>query len=144
MPLPTSPTDKDSMSTADTSVAYAGSGAEPVVDSIRKAGEQQSPSLFHRLQHNRSILSLVVSDDSIFAGTQAGDILVGLIALWYDGPDSRQVWSLETYQLRSTLHGHTGSVLCLFLAKEPALLFSSAGDAIVNVSSWAWASRSHS
>ncbi|KAI9835858.1 MAG: hypothetical protein M1819_001756 [Sarea resinae] len=77
-----------------------------------------SPTLFHRVKHNRSILSLAVSDQHIFAGTQGGEILV---------------WSLETYELISTVFAHRGSVLCLCLSPENKLLFSSAGDAIINV-----------
>ncbi|KAI9878928.1 MAG: hypothetical protein M1830_010112 [Pleopsidium flavum] len=76
------------------------------------------PSLFHRVKNKRSILALVVSDQRIYAGTQGGDILV---------------WSLETYELISTVAAHRGSVLCLFLSQDGKLLFSSAGDAIVNV-----------
>ncbi|KAI9818919.1 MAG: hypothetical protein M1827_007740 [Pycnora praestabilis] len=77
-----------------------------------------TPKLFHRVRHNKSILALVVSDRYIFAGTQGGEILV---------------WSLETYELVSTILAHRGSVLCLFLSQDRKLLFSSAGDAIVNV-----------
>ncbi|KAI9811531.1 MAG: hypothetical protein M1832_000874 [Thelocarpon impressellum] len=78
----------------------------------------QSPTLFHRVQHNRSILSLAVSDSCLFAGTQGGEILV---------------WSLETYELVANVNGHNGSVLGLFLSKDGNLLFSCAGDRIVNV-----------
>ena len=45
-----------------------------------------------------------------------------------------QVWSLKTYELLATIHGHRGSVLCLWLSEDRSLLFSSAGDAIINVS----------
>jgi di- and tripeptidase len=44
------------------------------------------------------------------------------------------VWSLETYELLSTIPAHSGAVLNLFLSEDGNLLFSSAGDAIVNVS----------
>src|SRR5438067_9862957 len=36
-----------------------------------------TPTLFHRVRHDKSILALVVSDKYIFAGTQGGEILVG-------------------------------------------------------------------
>lgn len=78
-----------------------------------------TPSLFHRIKHNGSILTLVVSDEHIYVGTQTGEI---------------SVWSLATYELVATVNGHRGSVLCLFLSQDRNLLFSSAGDAIVNVS----------
>ena len=47
--------------------------------------------------------------------------------------DQEKVWSLETYELLSTVNAHRGSLLCLCLSTDKALLFSSAGDAIVNV-----------
>jgi len=73
-------------------------------------------TLLHRLHHSRSILSLTLNSAHIFAGSQSGSILV---------------WSLATYSLVSTLRGHSGSVLSLHLCDD--LLFSSAGDAIVQV-----------
>lgn len=76
------------------------------------------PTLFHRINSQKSILSLLVSNSKIFAGTQGGDLLV---------------WSLETFELLSSLRAHRGSVLCLCLSADKKLLFSSAGDAIVNV-----------
>lgn len=44
-----------------------------------------------------------------------------------------KIWSLETFELLSRIHAHRGSVLCLYLSADGKLLFSSAGDAIVNV-----------
>ncbi|KAI5840366.1 hypothetical protein BZA05DRAFT_414086, partial [Tricharina praecox] len=72
----------------------------------------------------RSILSLALNSTHIFAGSQSGSVLV---------------WSLATYSLVATLRGHSGSVLSLHLSSSPSssgegeLLFSSAGDAIVQV-----------
>lgn len=77
-----------------------------------------SPILFHKIQNQRSILALLVSDSKLYAGTQNGDLLV---------------WSLKTYELLSTVNAHRGSVLCLCLSTDKTLLFSGAGDAIVNV-----------
>ncbi|KAI9651590.1 MAG: hypothetical protein M1829_002598 [Trizodia sp. TS-e1964] len=77
-----------------------------------------APDRSHRIQHSKSILTLVVSDQNIFAGTQGGEILI---------------WSLETFQLAKNIQGHRGSVLCLILSQKRQLLFSSAGDAIINV-----------
>lgn len=42
-----------------------------------------TPSLSHRLKHNRSILAIVVSATCIFAGTEDGEILVRL-CMWYE------------------------------------------------------------
>ena len=78
----------------------------------------RGPNLFHRVNTGKSILSLLTHDSKIFAGTQSGDLLV---------------WSLDTFELLANIHAHRGSVLCLYLSPEDHLLFSSAGDAIVNV-----------
>ncbi|MCJ1477756.1 hypothetical protein MMC13_006429 [Lambiella insularis] len=43
------------------------------------------------------------------------------------------VWSLETYELLASIPAHRGAVLGLFVSQDGRLLFSSAGDAIVNV-----------
>ena len=76
------------------------------------------PELTHHLQNDSSILSLAVSERLIFAGTQDGDIVV---------------WSLTSFELLLRIPAHTRAVLCLFLSPDRKLLFSSAGDAIVNV-----------
>ncbi|KAK3075452.1 hypothetical protein LTR53_001237 [Teratosphaeriaceae sp. CCFEE 6253] len=76
------------------------------------------PTLSHRLRHDSSILALALSDTEIFAGTQGGEILV------YD---------LGTFERKAVIEGHRGSVLGLCLSPEAGLLFSSAGDRIVNV-----------
>lgn len=75
------------------------------------------PELAHHLQDNSSILSLAVGDRFIYAGTQDGDIVV---------------WSLASFELVQRIPAHTRAVLCLFLSPDRKLLFSSAGDAIVN------------
>ncbi|KAL8974109.1 MAG: hypothetical protein Q9197_001651 [Variospora fuerteventurae] len=81
------------------------------------------PALFHKIKNERSILALAVSDSRLFAGTQAGEILV---------------WSLETCERIDSLKAHHRSVLSLYVAKDEDLLFSSGGDAIVNVSGHDW------
>lgn len=48
--------------------------------------------------------------------------------------DFQKVWCLETYEVIFNVAAHRGSVLCLYLSQDDKLLFSSAGDAIVNVS----------
>ena len=67
------------------------------------------PALFHRINAGKSILSLLTTDSKILAGTQDGDLLI---------------WSIRA---------HRGSVLCLHLSADHEHLFTSAGDAIVNV-----------
>ncbi|KAF9729742.1 hypothetical protein PMIN02_006935 [Paraphaeosphaeria minitans] len=78
----------------------------------------RTPSLVHRMKHDKSILALAVSSQYIFAGTQGGEILA---------------YSLDTYELRRTIEAHRGSVLSLALSQDQSLLFSSATDPIVNV-----------
>lgn len=78
---------------------------------------QSPPELFHRVQHDSSILALAVSDKYIYAGTQDGEILA---------------WSLASYELVLRIQAHRRAVLCLYLSQDGKLLFSSAGDAIVN------------
>lgn len=75
-------------------------------------------TLTHQLKHDKSILVLILSSTSIFAGTEGGDILI------YD---------LETYRRQAVIDGHSGSVLGLCLSQDEQLLFSSAGDRFVNV-----------
>ncbi|KAK0821214.1 hypothetical protein LTR02_001729 [Friedmanniomyces endolithicus] len=83
-------------------------------------GDRQNalPTLSHRLRHTSSILAIVLSDEEIFAGTQGGEILV---------------YSLSTFERKAVIEGHRGSVLGLCLSQDAELLFSSAGDRIVNV-----------
>lgn len=78
---------------------------------------KERPELAHYLQNDSSILTLAVGDRYIYAGTQDGEIVV---------------WSLASFELVLRIQAHTRAVLCLFLSADGQLLFSSAGDAIVN------------
>ncbi|KAF2485583.1 hypothetical protein BDY17DRAFT_293926 [Neohortaea acidophila] len=86
--------------------------------------DEQLPILTHRLRHTSSILAIVLSDEYIYAGTQAGEILV---------------YGLRTFERKAVIEGHRGSVLGLCLNADHSLLFSSAGDRIVNV----WRTRDY-
>ena len=81
------------------------------------------PHLFHRIKGQKSVLALLVSDAKIYVGTQGGDLLV---------------WSLNTLELLHSIRAHRGSLLGFCLSADGKLLFSSGGDAIVNV----WCTRS--
>ena len=94
------------------------SGQESRTTSPAASMSAPKPVLFHKIKGQASILSLLISDSKIFAGTQDGDLLV---------------WSLETYQLLASVQAHRGSLLGLCLSEDGKLLCSSAGDAIVNV-----------
>ncbi|KAL8649025.1 MAG: hypothetical protein Q9226_005750 [Calogaya cf. arnoldii] len=79
---------------------------------------REPPLLFHKVKDKTSILALAVSEARLFAGTQSGEILV---------------WSLDTYERLRSIKAHHRSVLSLHVPRAQGLLFSSAGDAIVNV-----------
>ncbi|GAO18723.1 hypothetical protein UVI_02047190 [Ustilaginoidea virens] len=81
---------------------------------------KETPELVHNLRHDSTVLALAVSPThkSIYAGTQDGGIVV---------------WSLDTFHQTRQVQAHKRSVLSLFLSPDASLLFSSAGDAIINV-----------
>ena len=107
--------------------------------SAESASYGPTPKLYHKVKNQKSILTLVVSDSKIYAGTQGGEILVSSLVdattYVYSTNHVHQVWSLDTYELISTIPAHGGSILSLFISPNKELLFSSAGDAIVNVHS---------
>ncbi|KAL8933272.1 MAG: hypothetical protein Q9211_005873 [Gyalolechia sp. 1 TL-2023] len=80
--------------------------------------DRPSPTLFHKVKNDKSILALAACDSRLFAGTQAGEILV---------------WSLDTCERIASIKAHLHSVLSLYVTKDHRFLFSSGGDAIVNV-----------
>ncbi|MCJ1309702.1 hypothetical protein MMC25_003362 [Agyrium rufum] len=92
--------------------------SEVVVNPRKIATTVNEPALVHKVQGQKSILTLLVSHGRIFAGTQGGDVLV---------------WSLDTFERVTTIHAHRSSILSLFASEDGALLFSSGGDAIVNI-----------
>ncbi|KAF2223444.1 hypothetical protein BDZ85DRAFT_109577 [Elsinoe ampelina] len=97
---------------------------EPRSNELRRASTKSADNqhataeLRHRLRHDKSIIVVVLSQTSIFAGTQGGEILV---------------FSLDTYEKTAVIEGHRGSVLGLCLSQDETLLFSTGGDRIVNV-----------
>lgn len=78
------------------------------------------PDLVHSLRHGSTVLALTVSPahDRIYAGTQDGEIVV---------------WSLSNFRQLHIIQAHKRSVLSLSLSPDSSLLFSSAGDPVVNV-----------
>src|SRR5690554_3755718 len=81
---------------------------------------QNAPELAHKLHHDSSVLTLAVhpGSDLIFAGTEGGEIVV---------------WSLGTFRQVFKVQAHKRGVLSLSLSQDGSLLFSSAGDPLVNV-----------
>ncbi|KJA17478.1 hypothetical protein HYPSUDRAFT_146481 [Hypholoma sublateritium FD-334 SS-4] len=78
-----------------------------------------APLLAHSFHETRSsILSLAANEDYIFSGSQSRHIAV---------------WDKNTFQLKSVLRGHTGSILSLEYASEEKWLFSSSGDSTVRI-----------
>lgn len=88
-----------------------------ITDRSTSSTAKARPELAHHLQNDSSILTLAVGEYYIYAGTQDGEIVV---------------WSLASFEIVLRIQAHTRAVLCLFLAADGKLLFSSAGDAIVN------------
>ena len=76
------------------------------------------PDLLHRLRAKASVLTVLISQCKVYAGTQDGDLII---------------WSLDTYDELARLRAHRGSVLSLWLFEDGQYLFSSGGDAMVNV-----------
>ncbi|EJC98016.1 Zn-dependent exopeptidase [Fomitiporia mediterranea MF3/22] len=65
-----------------------------------------------------SVLSVTADENYFFSGSQGYDIYV---------------WDRRTLAMKTTLRGHTGSVLALELAKDKGWLISSSGDSTVRV-----------
>ena len=135
--LPTSVTDEEkSHNDTENDVSDAPVDFERSVGTGSPSIEAHRPLLFHKIQNQTSILALLISDSKIYAGTQSGDLLVCYhceCLKLFKRAYFAQVWSLETFELLSRIHAHKSSVLCLNLSADGTLLFTSAGDAIVNV-----------
>ncbi|KAH8114659.1 Zn-dependent exopeptidase [Phellopilus nigrolimitatus] len=81
--------------------------------------EASSPTLMHTLHtETSSVLSVTADEKHIYSGSQGYDIFV---------------WDRFSFAVKTTLRGHTGSVLALEVAKEKGWLFSSSGDSTVRV-----------
>ncbi|KAF9235175.1 hypothetical protein BU15DRAFT_78272 [Melanogaster broomeanus] len=79
----------------------------------KPAPSLSSPRVLHSLgDENKSVLSLMADARHIFAGGQCQDI---------------SVWDKQSYTLKTSLRGHTGSILTLELAEEKQWLFSASG-----------------
>ncbi|RMZ75153.1 hypothetical protein DV737_g5430, partial [Chaetothyriales sp. CBS 132003] len=87
---------------------------------------QSRKAFNHSINTFGSVQALVIDDDVLFTGLQGG-----LIA----------VYSLETYDLVSTVHAHEESVLGLTLSDDHRLLFSSGADSTVKI--WSTQSLEH-
>ncbi|OSX56497.1 hypothetical protein POSPLADRAFT_1186649 [Postia placenta MAD-698-R-SB12] len=85
---------------------------------------EHPPRLYHSLrQAQKSVLSLAADPSHIYSGSQGADILV---------------WDKTTLKLKTTLRGHTGSILALEYAPDQEWLFSASGDSTIRV----WSTRS--
>ena len=108
----------ESRSDIDSDVSDAISDHGPITPSAAGPPKELPPKPFHKVKNQTSVLALAVSASHIYAGTQGGQI---------------SIWSSETYALVKSIVAHHGTVLCLCLSADGRFLFSSAGDAIVNV-----------
>jgi di- and tripeptidase len=76
------------------------------------------PRLSHSLHDPNSVLSLSADTDHIFTGSQCFDI---------------SVWDKKSFTYKTSLVGHTGSILALEYAEDKKWLFSSSGDSSVRI-----------
>ncbi|KAJ3483636.1 hypothetical protein NLI96_g6169 [Meripilus lineatus] len=91
----------------------------PASLSRRLQSAHESPRLYHSLsQKNNSVLSLAACDQHIYSASQGDDVLV---------------WDKTTFTLKTTLKGHTASVLALEYAPDKRWLFSASGDSSIRV-----------
>ncbi|TDL23199.1 Zn-dependent exopeptidase [Rickenella mellea] len=87
-------------------------------------GKAPIPDLVHTLhQELSSVLSVAADEKHIFSGSQGYDIFV---------------WDRRSFSVKTTLRGHTGSVLALEIAIEKSWLFSSSGDSTIRI----WSTKS--
>ncbi|KIP03740.1 hypothetical protein PHLGIDRAFT_77079 [Phlebiopsis gigantea 11061_1 CR5-6] len=79
---------------------------------------EEPPTLYHSLhQENNSVLSVAADENHIYSGSQG---------------DGISVWCKRTFRLKTTLRGHTGSVLALEYAPEQRWLFSASGTVLIS------------
>lgn len=102
----------------------------------RPAPSLSSPRSLHSLgDENKSVLSLMADSRHIFVGGQCQDISVGLFfSILPSVPQQQQVWDKLSYTLKTSLRGHTGSILALELVEHKQWLFSASGRCPVNLS----------
>ena len=84
-------------------------------------GSEIAPRLkesVHRITSAGSVQALAIDQDVLFAGLQGGTI---------------SAYSLDTYELLSSISAHDESVLSLTLSDDHELLFSSGADSVVKV-----------
>ncbi|KAI0345693.1 Zn-dependent exopeptidase [Trametopsis cervina] len=80
---------------------------------------EDQPMLYHSLQQkNSSVLALAADDNYIYSGSQGDDI---------------SVWDKRSFTLKTTLCGHTASVLALEYAPERQWLLSASGDSTIRI-----------
>ncbi|KAI0768916.1 Zn-dependent exopeptidase [Irpex lacteus] len=80
---------------------------------------EERPMLFHSLQQKKSsVLALSADENYIYSGSQGNEI---------------SVWDKRAFALKTTLRGHTGSVLALEYAPERQWLISASGDSTIRV-----------
>ncbi|KZS99837.1 uncharacterized protein LAESUDRAFT_732836 [Laetiporus sulphureus 93-53] len=83
----------------------------------------RSPKLFHTLhQEQNSVLSLAADASHVYSGSPTGDI---------------SVWDKHMLKLKTSLRGHTGSVLTLEYTSDKEWLFSASGEHCVTI----WSTR---
>lgn len=94
----------------------------------------EPPTLHHSLQQkNSSVLCLAADSRHIYSGSQGYDVNVSrndisvAATMCHSEPLSRKVWDKTSFKLKTTLRGHTASVLALEYDPEEKWLFSASG-----------------
>ena|ERR1700691_4190377 len=91
------------------------------------------PRLSHSLHDPNSVLSLSADTDHIFTGSQCFDISVSISRALFKLPSHAltkkylKVWDKKSFTYKTSLVGHTGSILALEYAEDKKWLFSSSG-----------------
>ncbi|KAI9847985.1 MAG: hypothetical protein M1838_000684 [Thelocarpon superellum] len=112
------PTSSRDLKTPANGLRFAASPGNDPITSCLPQHQDDAPSLFHRIRHNRSILSLAVSEQSLFAGTQGGDILVW--SLETSILTRPQIWCPKTLQRLYSIYStyDVGDVFCVAYASS--------------------------
>ena len=94
-------------------------GAEDLKTDIDLDGENLTPRALHQFKTKRSILCLLVADETLYAGTQSGHLLA---------------FVLHTFEQTNSVKAHDTAVLGAHLSSDRSVLLTSGSDRYVNVS----------
>ncbi len=115
----------------------AGDGAVETSEALQELSiTTPNPFLAHTLrQEHSSVLSLAADTRYIFSGSQGRDIYVSTnrTRMLICSLNVMKVWDRQTFQIKTTLKGHEGSVLMLTVSEEKGWLFSASSKYITAI-----------